>query len=273
MSKSDRLCFTLRWSGPFQSFTIALIGAIALISTRAESYVWMIRHDYNGCAVCHADPSGSGLLTPYGRAQGELILRTPYSRPPPGQEPEPGPAANFFWGALDGARIPPDWLLLGGSFRGAFLGTKLRARPWDVRYIQMEADLYAQVAISHIRANVSLGFLPQAGGFPAAITHSDNVNLISRQYWIGYEFGDEAFLLRAGRINLPFGLRIIEHTSFVRRSTRTDINSYQQVGVALAYTGEKWRLPATFKSARMTFASAGTRPTRSCRWRTMQLSA
>jgi len=128
-----------------------------------------------------------------------------------------------------------------GASAGAFLGTKVPARTWDVRYIQMEADLYAQVAVSHFRANVSIGFLPQSGAFPAAITNNDNVNLISRQHWIGYEFGDQAFLLRAGRINVPFGLRIIEHTSFVRMATRTDINAYQQDGVALAYTGEKWR--------------------------------
>ena len=38
----------------------------------------MIRHDYTGCATCHADPSGGGLLTLYGRAQSDLLLRMRY---------------------------------------------------------------------------------------------------------------------------------------------------------------------------------------------------
>jgi hypothetical protein len=103
--------------------------------------------------------------------------------------------------------------------------------PWDVRYIQMQADLYAGVSLGHFRADGSLGVLP-SGAKPAVITNIGSWELVSRQHWIGYEFGDNAFLLRAGRIVLPFGLRNIEHTSWVRRSTRTDINSY---------AGEKWR--------------------------------
>jgi len=225
---------------------VLFIGGLALLPGRSDGYPWMIRHDYTGCAVCHLDPSGSGLLTQYGRAQGELLLLTQYSPPPPGQEREPGRLANFLWGALDGAHIP-DWLLLGGSFRGAFIGTKLVSnsvgfpnRPWDVSYIQMQADLYAGVSIGHFRADGSLGVLP-SGGYPAIITNIGSWNLVSRQHWIGYEFGDNAFLLRAGRMNLPFGLRNIEHTTWVRRTTRTDINSFQQDGLAFSYAGEKWR--------------------------------
>jgi hypothetical protein len=52
---------------------------------------------------------------------------------------------------------------------------------------------------------------------------------------------DEAILVRAGRINLPFGLRNIEHTSWVRSETRTDFNQGQQHGVAVAYTGGQVR--------------------------------
>jgi len=220
-------------------FAAAVAVAVAIWPKPAEAYPWVIRNDYTGCAVCHVDPSGSGLLTQYGRAQGQLLLRTPYSSTPPGQEREPGSVANFAWGAFDWAHIP-DWLLLGGIFRGAYLGTKIPNRDWDVRYIQMQADLLAGLSLGHVRASASLGVLP-SGGKPAVVTNIGSWSLVSREHWIGYEFGDEAFLIRAGRINLPFGLRNIEHTSFVRFSTRTDINSFQQHGVAFSYTGEKWR--------------------------------
>ena len=44
----------------------------------ARAYSWMMRHGYGGCINCHADPSGGELLTPYGYAQGDLLLRMHY---------------------------------------------------------------------------------------------------------------------------------------------------------------------------------------------------
>ena len=49
-------------------------------SRPAHAYAWMIRHGYGGCNVCHADPSGGELLTAYGRAQGDLLLRMHYGK-------------------------------------------------------------------------------------------------------------------------------------------------------------------------------------------------
>lgn len=62
-----------------------------------------------------------------------------------------------------------------------------------------------------------------------------------RRHWLGYAFADDAVLVRAGRMNVPFGVRSIEHTMFVRVATRTDLNETQQYGVAVAYTGELLR--------------------------------
>jgi hypothetical protein len=74
-------------------------------------------------------------------------------------------------------------------------------------------------------------------------------NLISREHWIGVDLGDDKqWLLRAGRLNLPFGIRNDEHDLLVRSSlpfipgrTRTNINDSQQHGLALSYTGQTIR--------------------------------
>ena len=34
-----------------------------------------------------------------------------------------------------------------------------------------------------------------------------------RELWAGWELGEEAGLVRVGRIELPFGLRNVEHTA------------------------------------------------------------
>jgi len=223
-------------------FLPALFGLIAfavltLGASRADAYPWMIRHEYTGCSICHGDPTGGGVLTAYGRAQGDLLLRTHYSTPKEGEEAEdPSPTAGFLWGAWE----PPEWLLAGGSFRAATLVKKAASNPADVRFIQMQADLRAIIRPSFFRAGGAIGFVHD-GGLAAAVTSMDKNNIVSREHWAGVAFKDDQFLLRAGRISLPFGIRNIDHTLWVRKDTRTEINTGQQHGVAFSYNGDTLR--------------------------------
>jgi len=217
---------------------IGSVAALLFFSRTASAYPWMIRHQYQGCVPCHADPSGAGLLTEYGRAMGENVLRMRYGKPPPD---EPAAVARFLFG------VPtPDWLLLGGSVRNGYSFKKQvggGGGPWNHRFLQMEADLRAQMTFSRFRASGTLGYMWQAGK-AANITGRTEHNLSSREHWIGVDLGeDKQFLLRAGRINIPFGIRNDEHEMFTRSSqvSRTNINESQQHGIAFAWTGEKVR--------------------------------
>ena len=68
-------------------------------------------------------------------------------------------------------------------------------------------------------------------------------------WWAGVDLGeDRQLLLRVGRINLPYGLRGIEHTLFIHSppalagsGVRDDTNDGQETGLALAYNGDKIR--------------------------------
>jgi hypothetical protein len=94
--------------------------------------------------------------------------------------------------------------------------------------------------IGRFRASGTIGWLP----YPASaisVTSKDQNNIVAREFWAGWELGDEAGLVRAGRINLPFGLRNVEHTAWIRSATRTDINQDQQYGVSLLLAGETVR--------------------------------
>jgi hypothetical protein len=211
---------------------VVLVGAL-LTTARASAYPWMIRHEYTACVQCHLDPSGAGLLTEYGRALGETVLRTQYRSGAAAEDP--GDAAKFLWGAVK----TPDWLLLGGSIRPALLFTKIGdvAMPgapppvWTNDFLLMEGDLRVGIRADRFRASVSAGFI-STDDSRASIYGS----FISREHWAGYTFDDDAVLVRAGRINLPFGIRSIEHTLWVRAQTRTDINDAQQHGVSIAYS-------------------------------------
>src|SRR6185295_474501 len=67
--------------------------------------------------------------------------------------------------------------------------------------------------------------------------------VLTRNHYVGLWLQDNT-LLRVGRLNLPFGVRIPEHTLWVRESTRTDRESDQQHGASLTYTGGRWRVDA-----------------------------
>jgi len=206
-------------------FLALLVMTLALSHTKsAHAYAWMIRHEYSRCASCHTDPSGAGLLTSYGRDQSDQLLRMQYGTP----DAEPGKSAGFLWGLIK----EPSVLTLGGQFRPMFMALKVGDGSFGSQTIVMQADLQAELDLGHFRANASVGLAPTDGS-GASLAGS----FISREHWLGYGLLNDSLLLRAGRINLPFGIRSIEHTLFVRRATRTDLNDTQQHGVALAYDG------------------------------------
>ncbi len=205
-------------------------------SSVGHAYPWMIRHGYAGCNACHADPSGGSLLTEYGRAQGELLLRTRYGEDANSQEP--GEIAKFLFGAV----TLPDSLLLGADFRAAEFEEKTAGAPSVSQWIWMQADVVGQWTIAdRVRLYGSLGYVPQ-GDLPASLTPWPNDNIISRVHWVGVDLGtDKEWTVRAGRMNLPFGIRSIEHTYWVRVATGTDVDATQQYGVAASYNGNAIR--------------------------------
>jgi len=227
---------------------LAVVVAVltVLLPSRADAYPWMISHGYTGCAPCHTDPSGAGALSAYGRAQGDLLLRSQYpkTRKCASAESSEGdtsgeaaPSAGFLWGAID----LPEALRLGGDLRGAFLTSKQDESAQRERYILMRSDLFADLKLGRFRAAASLGY-SNVGALDAAITRNTKNNLVSREHWLGLELDEDAsWLLRAGRMALPFGIRNVEHNLWVRNSTRTDLLDDQQHGVALSVSKENVR--------------------------------
>jgi hypothetical protein len=214
---------------------LLLAGFLLVLLTpgRADAYTWMIRHSYTGCGVCHADPSGGEVLTAYGRAQSDLLLRTRYDGKK-AEEAEPSSASGF----LGLVELPPS-LMLGGSARMATI-----LKDGDMRPFPMQMDIYGQFRVGSFFAGGSLGAARVAVGSPHArsaqvtTNQGKEFNLLSRNHYLGMDFDNGAYTARLGRLNLPFGLRIPEHTMWERDATRTDRDSDQQHGVALAYNSE-----------------------------------
>ena len=204
-----------------------------VLSRNASAYTWMVRHGYTGCVPCHQDPSGGGILTAYGRSVGSLVLNTRY-----GDEPEDGGTLGDF---LFGAVKLPEPLMLGGDAR--FLGLVQKLENTAVRryLFVMQADAEAAVRIGPVLASGSIGYA-EDGAYAATITNAPEKNVVSRVHWVGIELDQPTGLVvRAGRLNLPFGIRNVEHTLWTRTTTNTTINDDQQHGVAVSWAPDKFR--------------------------------
>lgn len=208
----------------------SLFVALLLTSTPAQAYPWMIRHHYAACSTCHYDPSGAGAITDYGRAVADQVIRMGGDeQSASGDLP---PRAGFLYGLYR----PPAWLDLGGDFRVMGLSQKVRGAPLQQRLIWMQLDGSATLHGGGFVASGTLGYAPE-GALGAAITRGSEQNLVSRQHWLGYQLPTETeLMLRVGRMNLPFGLRTIEHTLWTKAYTHTNINDAQQYGASL-YVG------------------------------------
>ena len=138
----------------------------------------------------------------------------------------------------------PEPLLLQLDVRDAVLQeVPSSGSPPSPRLINMQTDLAGQVKAGPLRVNGSIGaLLGKSVGAPTWVLGRQDIHLVSRHHWIGLDLGeDKAWLLRAGRMNLPFGVRNIDHELWTHKEVGVDINSAQQHGVALSYTGEKIR--------------------------------
>lgn len=229
-----------RWA-PLALALGALVSTL-LMAVDAQAYTWMIRHGQGNCSSCHADPSGGETLTLRGRLESARLLDMKYTEAND-QAPR---SAGFLWGL-----IAPDDPVLGGGSR-LLLGGSLRvlsiAEPQagDVTTFPMQMDVYGEMKVGGLRAGGSLGVARVEPGSPhvrpAQVTtdQGDGMNLISRTHYLGYDVSP-GVLIRAGRLNLPFGVRLPEHVLWTREATQTDRESDQQHGVAVAFSTQQLR--------------------------------
>jgi hypothetical protein len=211
---------------------LAWIG-VQLVARPAHAYVWMIRHGFAECGGCHVDPMGGETLTGMGRVMGESLLAQHWA------EPLPSDRAKFAFGVTE-----PDDVRLGGSFRALSVSN---LETDETALFPMQADAYGAGFFGRFSLGISLGLSRASRDYEHSSkarligdVQGEGVLLVSRNHWLAYSPTD-SLLLRVGRLNLPFGLRLPEHTAWIRSETLTDRESDQLDGAAIAYTAGPFR--------------------------------
>jgi hypothetical protein len=220
---------------------LILLGLSLTFCGRAHAYAWMIKHGFSKCSSCHTDPSGGETLTRMGRVESQYLLSGG------GDDIElPRGGSQFLWGAID----EPEDVRFGGSYRHMVLytaGTPEVAS--TLKQFPMQLDLYGSGRIGKLVIGASVGVArgiegtAHVRGAQLNKEEGEGFIVLSRSHYVGLWLQEDT-LLRVGRLNLPFGVRIPEHVLWVREASRTDRESDQQHGVSLTYTGGRWRTDA-----------------------------
>lgn len=187
---------------------------LALTAARAEAYPqWQFTSGTARCNSCHYAPGGGGLVTSYARdAIGDELSTFAGD-------------GNF----LHGVVRPPSWLALGGDFRGASLAHTVQdpGGPTTALF-PMQADLTARVAFGAGFSFQAIGGIRGQARDASTPVPEQNYQpipasrLISREHFLSWQPEVLGPYLRVGRFFAPFGLRLAEHVTYVRRDLGFD---------------------------------------------------
>lgn len=180
--------------------------ALAVAPTVAAAYPqYQFSSETSTCAECHHASTGGGLLTEWGRSElGDTLSM--------------GGDGRLLHGIDE-----PGWLALGGDLRlAALVNDTGSADGAEVAVFPMQLELAARAAADPVAVTVIAGVrsaardsaTPGDGGGGAR-----GLGFISREHFVTYQPRDATWQVRAGRFAAPFGLRLADHTAYVRRYT------------------------------------------------------
>lgn len=148
------------------------------------------------CNLCHVAPAGGGLINDYGRdeAEGSVSFTAGSSR--------------FVHGLFE----LPEWLAIGGDYRSATV-LKHTAGHNQFAFFPMQADLYTRLVFGPISVNTIIG----VRGAAREPKPSGLERVGSREHYVMWQPEETGPYARVGRFFAPFGLRLQDHTSYLRR--------------------------------------------------------
>jgi hypothetical protein len=220
---------------------IAIVLVVLLAASRADAYPhYQLSSGTVQCAQCHLAPAGGGLLTQWGQEEGADTVSL-------------GGNGHFLHGLVE----LPEWLAVGGDARIAALandtgsddGTELAWFPMQADLgVHAGSDQLSFTAVVGVRGAVRSGSPnTPASDPPAGDATSPSLRsyLVAREvYGIWRGEAQTGPYVRAGRFAAPYGLRLADHTAYVRRYLGFNLLE-ETLGLSAGTLGDGWELHAT----------------------------
>jgi hypothetical protein len=213
-----------------------LLVAAALAPRAAQAYPqWQFSSGTSRCNQCHFSPGGGGLITNYGRdATGEDLSSW---------EGDGG----FLFGAVE----LPGWLAMGFDARGALVRHHAGNPDGPTTAIfPMQLDLSLRAAFADsFSLMATVGYRGQARNAPSGLGNDNFFPatadvVISREHYLMWRSGALGPYVRAGRFFAPYGLRLAEHNTFVRRDNGFNL-LHETYGLSGGVVQNEWELHVT----------------------------
>lgn len=184
----------------------------------AHAYPQYVRLGYHSCVGCHYNPSGAGLLTPYGK--GISSTQSLYSSELSYEQEEQLSKEKYHQ-----------------AFQGRLLDYKTSQKN---RFFPMQAEYLARLDFdSHWKSNFTLALAPRAENEIADETPKTYQRLYARVAEIHYH-QDSNYSYLFGMAPLPLGLGLVDHTHYVRANNRLQITdipiSFRTFGIYENFT-------------------------------------
>lgn len=198
--------------------------------TAALAYPQFIAKGYVSCATCHYSPTGGGLPNSYGHAVAaptvpDLLPLDWVSR------------ARDALAKNDVTGLAPDGRVALQADVGLDARMLLTRSPLSVN---AEPSWLVVPMLAEVGGVFAFGPLWLYGTVTPRRTGGDRLPnaLVSREHWLGYRWG-EVRAVRLGRLVVPFGLRIPDHTQYTREDL--GFQQYDQAyALELDYCSEEW---------------------------------
>ena len=217
-----------RWRG----WRVVVLAAAGCWGGLAEAYPhFQLSSDVAMCQSCHVSPAGGGILTDFGRDQSE--------------DPLSGGGNGGF---LHGLVRLPAWIRVGGDVRAAGLvNAPGRSDGVELLAFPMQADLSARVGTELISGVATVGLRGTARRPPVqggSVAQGAQLPVISREHYAVLRPANTPLYARAGRFFPPYGLRLADHTTYVRRHLGFDLEE-EPYGLSAGAVAEEWEAHAT----------------------------
>jgi hypothetical protein len=175
----------------------------------AEPYL-AVQQGYQ-CVMCHVNPTGGGLRNEFGNIFAQNVM----------------PAHTLDTGESTWTGAVSRFVAVGGNLRGQWLATEVPNQASTNEFEVAEARLYLRLEPIPGRLSVYVDERMAPGS-------ASNLEAYAR-----YRAADGRWFIKAGRIYLPFGLRIEDDSAFSRRVPGINMTTPDD-GVEVGWESERW---------------------------------
>jgi hypothetical protein len=206
--------------------SVLVIAAVSLLGAAdAAAFPELgLRSGAPRCNACHFAPAGGGLINGYGRDEAGDTLSL-------------GGEGAFLHGAVE----LPGWLAVGGDVRAAALANDVGATEGaELAAFPMQADVRLRAAQGAWSLQITAGLV----GSTRLYTRASPSYVASSEHYVMWRPRPQGAYVRAGRFFPPMGLRLPDHTLYIRRYTGS--NLYEEPYAASAgVVRDAWELHAS----------------------------